>query len=142
MSWFHRKKKDDLGSLGNDLNAQNGLSALDQGMNTGLNEPTGNDMNMGLNSGQNAEPNVQGQFGSQSFSNPNSHAFNEYNSNTMNSGENYTQSLFTISKEIEVISSKLDAIKATLDSLNQRVSNIERVTYGNTQNNRSNNYRW
>lgn len=35
-----------------------------------------------------------------------------------------------IAKELEIISSKLDSIRATLESLNQRISGLERVAYG------------
>lgn len=35
-----------------------------------------------------------------------------------------------VAKELEIISSKLDSIRATLESLNQRISGLERVAYG------------
>lgn len=35
-----------------------------------------------------------------------------------------------VAKELEIISSKLDSIRAMLESLNQRVSSLERVAYG------------
>ena len=35
---------------------------------------------------------------------------------------------YTVAKDIELISSKLDALRASLDIINQRLSNIERLT--------------
>lgn len=42
----------------------------------------------------------------------------------------HNQDILLISKEIEVVSSKLDAVQSSLDSLNQRLKSIERLAYG------------
>ena len=42
---------------------------------------------------------------------------------------------------MQVISAKLDAIRATLDSINQRVANLERVAYGE-QEQQKGRYQW
>jgi hypothetical protein len=44
------------------------------------------------------------------------------------------QQIYTMVKDIEVISYKLDAIKAAIETLSQRIANLERATYGNDQN--------
>ena len=43
------------------------------------------------------------------------------------------QQSYTIAKEIEVISSKLDALRAAIDNISQRLSNIERLAYSESQ---------
>ena len=40
---------------------------------------------------------------------------------------------YGVEKDLEVISAKLDSIRAMLESLNQRVSNIERIAYSRQQ---------
>lgn len=44
--------------------------------------------------------------------------------------------------DLQVISAKLDAIRATLDSLNQRVANIERLAYGEQEQQQKGRYQW
>jgi len=55
------------------------------------------------------------------------------------------QPVFAPSREsgtdMQVISAKLDAIRATLDSINQRVANLERVAYGE-QEQQKGRYQW
>lgn len=43
------------------------------------------------------------------------------------------QQYFSQEKESELIAAKLDAIKANLESINQRLANIERIAYGEKQ---------
>ena len=45
--------------------------------------------------------------------------------------EHYPDVPVPSSNDFQVISAKLDAIKATLDALNQRMSNLESMTYNN-----------
>ena len=44
--------------------------------------------------------------------------------------------------DLQVISAKLDAIRATLDSLNQRIASIERIAYGEHEQQQKGKYQW
>lgn len=48
-------------------------------------------------------------------------------------GQSFQQAPQSSPHELEVISAKLDAIKANLDAINQRITNIERIAYGDQQ---------
>ncbi|MBW2970577.1 hypothetical protein KY320_00290 [Candidatus Woesearchaeota archaeon] len=45
----------------------------------------------------------------------------------------YQQSQSMMSKDIELIASKLDAIRLSIDNLSQRLANLERMVYGEIQ---------
>jgi hypothetical protein len=72
-------------------------------------------------SGKDTTPTMPGPLGQQQYQDP----YAAQGGFTQQGGRDQL-----VAKELEIISSKLDSIRATLESLNQRISGLERVAYG------------
>jgi hypothetical protein len=126
---FWKKKEDDfgLGELDKSLNMPMGLNTS-----TGLNTPTGIPSSQDRNQGFGSQPYSQPQ--QNSFSNP-SFDFNQQQQPQQPQYQSYQQDQgYTLQKDVEVISIKLDAIKAAIESISQRLANLERFAYNNSNN--------
>lgn len=78
--------------------------------------------------GQDAQPQMPGPT-YQGFNQPQGYGQAQQGFGQPGQPQGYGQNDMT-TKELEIISSKLDSIRAMLESLNQRVSSLERVAYG------------
>lgn len=134
LSMFRRGNKDsgipqpetdNLGSAGN-----LGLSDNSSGIGRELGMPTGletKDMNAQMGSYENTPP-LDAGISPESL---NKNADPQMTSaNTFNAQTNNPNDLFTLGKNIEVLSSKLDAIRAILDNLSNKVEKIEKIAEG------------
>ncbi|MBN2566845.1 hypothetical protein JXB02_02040 [Candidatus Woesearchaeota archaeon] len=118
MFW---KKDDGLGDMpGLDTPVGHDLGLPDAGA-----DPMGQQQNLGMPTqddsfGADAGPSRPGSFSSSSYSQP-SYGHSQAGSSSHE---------IIVGKEIEIISSKLDAIRVSIESINQRLSNIERIASG------------
>ena len=142
---FLKKKKDPFGDLGSDNFGQDnlGLDAPSRGMPDltrfrGVGDPMGQQqMNQSIN--QQLGPDYMSPDSPDSFNQPPS--FNQAKPPLFNERFNGQPQQFQSSHneshtELEVINAKLDAIKATMDAINQRLANLERLAYGDQEQNK------
>lgn len=119
MFW---KKKDEFSDIGLDIGKDVGGSGMSLGKaDTGF----GAQGDLGL--GSTPEPN----FGAQPPRQPSTPSFQQPPQQfAQPSFQQQSHNDYSVSKDIEVISSKLDALRAGIESINQRLANIERIAYG------------
>lgn len=123
------KKKDDF-DLGKDFGADLGLGPMDNnfGMDNGM--PQQNNMGLGQNMNLGMQDDIG--FGNSGRNNrsmqqppgqpvPMQQPFGGIQQQQMNDSSR---------DKFEVISAKLDSVRYTLESINQRIANLERVAYG------------
>ena len=122
------KKKDDF-DLGKDFGADLGLGPMDNnfGMDNGM--PQQNNMGLGQNMNLGMQEDIG--FGNSGRNNRSAQPPGQPVPIQQPFGGIQQQQMADSSRDkFEVVSAKLDSIRYTLESINQRIANLERIAYG------------